>query len=293
MMTPTITPEALNYTPGELDRAAPARIWLQINTEGDNSEREESWPGHEHVTWQDEPIGGLEIQYVRADLALQAAPAAAGVPGHLDVRRILLEVVPGWDGMGHEIYAKSVEDVEREFSRMSGRIRELERTQLLAQPQAEQQGADALVDSLVQVMNAKYDGLGRLPPDVLEVLNMAVEAIAASQPVGEPVEWQVRGPRTTQWQTCDRELHESAHKADGVETRALYTAPPAAVDSWQPIKTAPKDGTVVLGLLEGSDIPQSIRFREGWVIAWDDYRIPAHDGPTHWLPLIDSKAVRS
>jgi len=51
---------------------------------------------------------------------------------------------------------------------------------------AEQHG-DALVASLVQVMNAEYDGLGRLPADVLGVLNMAAEALAATgkQQVGE------------------------------------------------------------------------------------------------------------
>ena len=54
---------------------------------------------------------------------------------------------------------------------------------------------------------------------------------------------------------------------------------------WQPMESAPTDGTVVLGLLEGSDIPQSIRFRDGWEIAWDGYRIPAHDGPLRWVPL--------
>ncbi|GAB2620219.1 hypothetical protein [Novilysobacter erysipheiresistens] len=61
--------EGLDYVPGELDRTAPARIWLQIDTSGDNAERDEAWPGADHVTWQDEEIGGLEIAYVRADLA--------------------------------------------------------------------------------------------------------------------------------------------------------------------------------------------------------------------------------
>jgi len=41
---------------------------------------------------------------------------------------------------------------------------------------------DALVASLVQIMNAEYDGLGRLPADVLGVLNIAAEALAARQP---------------------------------------------------------------------------------------------------------------
>jgi hypothetical protein len=47
------------------------------------------------------------------------------VPTHLDVRRILLDVVPG-DGSGHEIYAKSVGDVKSALTKMAERIEELE-----------------------------------------------------------------------------------------------------------------------------------------------------------------------
>ena len=74
-------PDGMGYTPGELDRTAPVRIWLQIDTSGDNDERDESWPGAEHVTWQDEQIGGLEIEYVRADLAAPTRhnPEAGGI----------------------------------------------------------------------------------------------------------------------------------------------------------------------------------------------------------------------
>lgn len=64
--------QALDYVPGELDRTAPERIWLQVDTDGDNDSRDESWPGSDGVTWQDEQIGGLEIQYVRADTALRS-----------------------------------------------------------------------------------------------------------------------------------------------------------------------------------------------------------------------------
>lgn len=69
--------EAVDYTPGALDQSAPARIWLQIDTAGDNSERDEAFPrdNWEHVSWCQESIGGLEIQYVRADLASPATPA--------------------------------------------------------------------------------------------------------------------------------------------------------------------------------------------------------------------------
>ncbi|PPT26841.1 hypothetical protein [Xanthomonas arboricola] len=76
-----LAPGALDYALGRLDREAPQRVWLQIDTAGDNSERDVPWPGSEHVTWQDESIGGLEVEYVRADLA---APPDAGSGG--DVR---------------------------------------------------------------------------------------------------------------------------------------------------------------------------------------------------------------
>lgn len=60
----------LDYTPGLLDSTAPPRIWLQVDTSASNDERDEAFPADiDGVTWQDESIGGLEVQYVRADLA--------------------------------------------------------------------------------------------------------------------------------------------------------------------------------------------------------------------------------
>lgn len=58
----------IDYAPGELDRTAPERVWLQIDTDGDNDQRDEQWCGPDGITWQDESIGGLEVQYIRADL---------------------------------------------------------------------------------------------------------------------------------------------------------------------------------------------------------------------------------
>ena len=57
----------IDYAPGELDRTAPERIWLQVDTNGDNNDRDEPWSGDD-ASWCAESIGGLEIQYVRADL---------------------------------------------------------------------------------------------------------------------------------------------------------------------------------------------------------------------------------
>lgn len=51
----------------------------------------------------------------------------------MSVENILVDVVPGHDGMGHEVYAKSVDDVYAVLSKLSGEVDELEiqRDQLL------------------------------------------------------------------------------------------------------------------------------------------------------------------
>lgn len=65
-----------------------------------------------------------------ADLrkALAASPqptATQPVASEFDVRRILLDIVPG-DGDGLEVYAKSAQDVERKLTEMGQRIEDLE-----------------------------------------------------------------------------------------------------------------------------------------------------------------------
>lgn len=62
--------EALVYVPGLLDQTCPPKIWLQIDTMGDNDDRSEAVP---EIAWGDlswcyESIGGQEVVYVRADL---------------------------------------------------------------------------------------------------------------------------------------------------------------------------------------------------------------------------------
>ena len=80
---------ALEYVPGRLDETAPARIWLQVDLMADNDDRGDEFPGPDHVTWQDESLGGLEVQYVRADLhqsaitALEGEVASAALRGEL------------------------------------------------------------------------------------------------------------------------------------------------------------------------------------------------------------------
>jgi hypothetical protein len=64
---------------------APERIWLQVNADARPSEWDLDQPfpsDHDGITWADEAIGGVEVEYVRVDLpslwtyALTAAKAA-------------------------------------------------------------------------------------------------------------------------------------------------------------------------------------------------------------------------
>ncbi|CAJ3155765.1 hypothetical protein [Burkholderia pseudomallei] len=50
------------------------------------------------------------------------SPAAAPIPEDCDVRNILLDVVPGEDGEGQEVYARNVADVERLLSEMGEKL---------------------------------------------------------------------------------------------------------------------------------------------------------------------------
>lgn len=58
------------------------------------------------------------------DKGRAVALAEAAQPA-FDVCRILLDVVPGPDGMGHEVYAKSVKDVEDKLTELGGKAEEL------------------------------------------------------------------------------------------------------------------------------------------------------------------------
>lgn len=58
--------------------------------------------------------------------------------------------------------------------------------------------------------------------------------------------------------------------------------------TWHPMKTAPKDGTVILGLLEGSDIPHPVRWVVGWwQSSWDHHNF-FHGEPWCWMAIPDA-----
>lgn len=75
--------------------------------------------------WDSQRATWLEaLEYARA----AASPAAEAVPDDCDVRKILLNVVPGMDGEGHEVCARNVADVEQLLSEMGERLDAFEST---------------------------------------------------------------------------------------------------------------------------------------------------------------------
>jgi len=64
----------------------------------------------------------------------------------------------------------------------------------------------------------------------------------------------------------------------------LYTRP---TEAWQPIETAPKDGTDILGWHEIAGTSQTCFSKGEWVCPdWDEDRyIHCTWSPTHWMPL--------
>lgn len=81
------------------------------------------------------PLADLIPLLQEAADALSAQQAAQPVPPECDVRRIMVDVVPGEDGGGHEVYAKNVTEVEDVLTRQAERIEELE-MKVAAQPVA-------------------------------------------------------------------------------------------------------------------------------------------------------------
>lgn len=76
------------------------------------------------------------------------------------------------------------------------------------------------------------------------------------------------------------------------ESHARLIQQAAQPVAWQPMRTAPKDGTAVLVLLEGSNIPYAVRWEEGsgplggeagWHMTWDGHHLSPYDGPRCWM----------
>lgn len=62
-----------------------------------------------------------------------------------------------------------------------------------------------------------------------------------------------------------------------------------AAGAWQPIETAPKDGTWVLAVGKNGagrwTTPQTVRWTGLWESPVHDARVEVYHQPTHWMPL--------
>jgi len=77
---------------------------------------------------------------------------------------------------------------------------------------------------------------------------------------------------------------------DKLREAALVPCPAVASPAWQPIETAPKDGTVVLGWsgVWSVGMPETVLWldraeRSGWFTYAGHHRFM--NQPTHWMPL--------
>lgn len=59
--------------------------------------------------------------------------------------------------------------------------------------------------------------------------------------------------------------------------------------NWQPMKTAPRDGTGIMALLPDSDMAVGVRFTgKYWTVAWDGAILVRNSEPVWWIHIPDS-----
>jgi hypothetical protein len=71
----------------------------------------------------------------------------------------------------------------------------------------------------------------------------------------------------------------------GFGSNTEFSAAPAPSGGWQPIETAPKDGTRILGFRSGWAEAIGVAF---WRCDWEEWRSVPGDyswNLTHWMPL--------
>lgn len=121
---------------GDAEKAEPVAMW-QRNS--DTQEIEFAVIGDPYV------VNGTKLYTEQQlnELICQLSTAKS-----LSVTNILINVVPGEDGMGEAVYAKSVAEVEREFSRLSQKL------------DAVEQQRDELVTALKGVQHVANESTG-------------------------------------------------------------------------------------------------------------------------------------
>lgn len=59
------------------------------------------------------------------------------------------------------------------------------------------------------------------------------------------------------------------------------------IDQWQPIETAPKDGTVIFAIIKDYHCPIAIQFIENeWMSCWDEKIFNNVNIFSHWMSLL-------
>lgn len=99
------------------------------------------------------------------------------------------------------------------------------------------------------------------------------------------------------WDKRDMPVQAECARQAARHMEELQAAKDAITSPWQPMRTAPKDGTAILVLLEDSDVAHAARWidgptsphavdgfeQPGWHLTWDAWRVPEHDGPRYWM----------
>lgn len=163
----------------------------------------------------------------------------------LSVTNIMLGIVPGLDGMGREVYAESVQDVEAKLSDMGLRIEDHEAAAMAATVQLSYEmsdgaGAPTLQEEIESVVACLGDDAAALRdetgnPEDERAANMdaaaaLIERLAAQAPVaGQPAEPSpacggVPDPRCNYLATCGR----VCMKCGRVHAPHLFSLPPPA-----------------------------------------------------------------
>lgn len=115
-------------------------------------------PG-EHAAW----ACGAGAVFGAVQDAIAATPAGQDLEKlkSLSVTNILLDVVPGYDGMGHEVYATSVQDVVEKLSDLGSRLEDYQ-LGITAAPQAQADAREAQLLAFA-VSEIRRDEMGHAP----------------------------------------------------------------------------------------------------------------------------------
>lgn len=176
---------------------------------------------------------------------------------------------------------------------------------LLAQPVDSQHRKDDQAFNAARLLARAAIVLG-LEPDNTSWFEVVGEMEKAVKPQGEPVAWRVQRITPTGYHRLDRPLLTLATPEEwgpAWKAEPLYTRP---AEQWQPIETAPKDGTEIIlrkgdritagAWIEWSNSAAEFHATTGVYLGDVEYESGADwsswdggfrrdDWPTHWQPL--------